>query len=482
MSKRVAIIGAGLAGMSAGIHLARKGLQVDVYELAPWPGGMCTSWQRGGYWFDGCVNWMVGLKKGDGFYRLYREVEALEENTPLYFCETITKEMDGVVYRIPMKVEPFRAYLKELAPQDAKEIDRLCDDIKRVAECLVPVNIQTVPQFFSAFKGFGGLMAIGKYMSQTLGEYIERFQNPVIRKLILQMMGPEFSAGGIVMMLGTRMGNNAGYPLGGARDIMRRMEATFSEAGGRLHVNSPVEEILVEDGKAAGVRVKGEVHRADAVIAACDMHTVLNKLLGGKYPHPQLDKMLREARLFEPLALVSFGVKKKFGISYEEIWECEIATSPDTAARSFMLRSFDFDPSASPEGKSSVMAVFEAPLAYWKTLRETDKAAYNREKQRMADAVAAEIERRYPGFTQEIEVTDVSTPVTYERLTNVYRASYEGFSPTPGAMKTRIQKTVPNIKNLLLCGQWTIAGGGICTCVQSGKEAAGAAARLVGRA
>ena len=482
MSKHVAVIGAGLAGMSAGIYLARKGIEVDVYELAPWAGGMCTSWQRGGYWFDGCVNWMVGLKKGDGFYRLYREVEAVEENTQMYFCETIIKEMDGVVYRIPMQVEAFRAYLKGLAPEDAKEIDGMCDDIKGVANNVIPVNIQNISQFFSSIKAFGGMMAMGKHMSKTLGEYVEGFQSPVIRKLILAMMGPEFVAGGLFMMLGTRMGNNAGYPLGGARDIMARMEAAFKQAGGRLHVNSPVEEILVENGKAVGVRVKGEAHHADAVIAACDMHTVLQKLLGGKYPHPQLDEMLREGKLFAPLALVSFGVKKQFGISYEEHWECEIKTSPDTTAHSFLLRSFDFDPSAAPEGRSSIMTAFKAPLAYWKALRETDKEAYHREKQRLANAVAAEIEKRYPGFTQEIEVTDVSTPVTYERLTNVYQASYEGFSPTPEAMKTRIQKTVPDLKNLLLCGQWTIAGGGICTCVQSGKETANAAARLVGRA
>ncbi|HWR23600.1 MAG TPA: NAD(P)/FAD-dependent oxidoreductase [Feifaniaceae bacterium] len=478
MGKHVAIIGAGLAGMSAGIHLARKGIEVDLYELAPWAGGMCTSWQRGGYWFDGCISWMVGLKKGDGFRRLYREVEALAEDTPAYFCETLTKQIGGAVYRIPMQPEPFRAYLKGLAPEDAAAIDGLCNDIKRVAEGVMPVNITTASEFFSSFKSFGGMMAMGKYMSLTIGEYVQRFSSPVIRALIESLMPPEFVAGGLIMMMGTRMGRNAGYPLGGARDVMRRMEAAFQVAGGRLHLNSPVEEILVENGRAAGVRVKGEEHRADAVIAACDMHTVLTKLLGGRYPHPQLDEMLREAKLFDPLALVSFGVKKRFGISYEEHWECEIKTSPDTAANSFLLRSFDFDPSAAPEGKSSVMAMLDAPLAYWRTLRETDKEAYHREKRRLADAVAAEIEKRYPGFTQEIEITDVSTPATYERLTNAYKASFEGFAPVPGMMTKKIQKSVPGIQNLVLCGQWTMAGGGICTCVQDGKAAANAAARL----
>ncbi len=479
MSKRVAVIGAGLAGMSAGICLARKGIEVDVYEHAPWPGGVCTSWQRGGYWFDGCVHWMVGLKPGDGFQRLYCEVGALEENTPLYFSEAISKEIDGVVYRIPMRVEAFRTYLKGLSPEDSAPIDSLCNDIKSVANSLIPVNIQNVSEFFQAFKSSAGMMAMGKHMTKTIGEYVQRFKSPVVRKLITNLMPAEFVTGGLMMMMGTRMGNNAGYPLGGARDIMRRMEKTLQQAGGRLHVNASVEEILVENGSAAGVRVKGEIHRADAVIAACDMHTVLNKLLGGKYPHPQLDQMLREARLFDPLAVVSFGVKKQFGISYEEIWECEIRTSPETTANAFHLRSFDFDPSAAPEGKSSVMVMLDAPLGYWEELHKTDKDAYRREKQRLADDVAAAIEQHYPGFRQEIEVTDVATPVTYVRLTNAYKGSYEGFAPIPGAMTKKIQKTVPGIKNLLLCGQWTLAGAGMCTCVQDGKEAANKAGRLV---
>lgn len=482
MAKRVAIIGAGMAGMSAGIHLARRGVEVDIYELAPWAGGVCTSWQRGGYWFDGCISWMVGLKPDDGFYRLYREVEALAKDTPLYFCESITKEIDGTVYRIPMQVKAFRAYLKELAPGDAAPIDSFCNDIKRVAGGLMPINIHTLSEFFASIKGVSGMLAMGKHMSVTIGEYVQRFQSPVIRTLIQLLMPAEFVTGGLIMMLGTRMGNNAGYPLGGARDVVRRMEAALRHAGGRLHVNSPVEEILIENGKAVGVRVKGEAHRADAIIAACDMHTVLHKLLGGKYPHPQLDAMLKEARLFEPLALVCFGVKKKFGISYEETWACEIKTSPDTTANMFQLRSFDFDPSAAPEGKSSVMAMLEAPLAYWKTLRETDMAAYRSEKQRLADRVAAEIERRYPGFTQEIEITDVATPATYVRLTNAYQASYEGFAPVGSMIAAKIQKSVPGVGNLILCGQWSMVGAGLCTCVQDGKAAAKKTARLVGRA
>jgi phytoene dehydrogenase-like protein len=93
-------------------------------------------------------------------------------------------------------------------------------------------------------------------------------------------------------------------------------------------------------------------------------------------------------------------------------------------------------------------------------------------RQQLADAVAEALDRRIPGFKEAIEVTDVATPASYVHLANLYKASFEGFEPTPKALTTNIRKTLPGVKHLVLCGQWTVAGGGICTAVQSGKEAA----------
>ncbi len=75
-------------------------------------------------------------------------------------------------------------------------------------------------------------------------------------------------------------------------------------------------------------------------------------------------------------------------------------------------------------------------------------------------------------FQDAIEAVDVATPATYVRLANLYKGSWEGFAPTPKALATRINKTVPGLKNFAICGQWTSAGGGICSAVISGKEAA----------
>ncbi len=313
----------------------------------------------------------------------------------------------------------------------------------------------------------------------TVKEYTERFTSGTVKALIYGLMPPGYTVVALFMMLGTRMGGNAGYPLGGAREVMRRMEDKYRSLGGTIRFHSKVDEIVVESGRVTGLRSKGDLYNCDAVIAACDMYDTLYRMLGGKYAHGQLDAMLRSSELFEPICAVSFGLKRRFGIPFSQTFECPegVRTAPDIVVNRLSLQSFEFDPSAAPENKSSVMVLLASRLDYWQKLREENKAEYDALKRRLADEVADAVDRRIPGFKDAVEVTDVATPATYVRYANLYKGSWEGFAPTPAAIRANIRKTVDGVKGLYLAGQWTTPGGGICTAVKSGKDAVRAAMR-----
>jgi phytoene dehydrogenase-like protein len=419
---------------------------------------------------------MVGSKPGDGYRELYEEVGVLEPDTKIYNAESIKIEIDGVMYDIPLSYEKFREFLYSLSPEDSEKIDELCKNINVFMNGKMPAGTPT--GLFDAIKVLkesrGFLSIARKYLGMTVGEFVKPLHSAKLRSLLCSLMLEDFSMMGLIMMLGTRMGGNAGYPIGGALDVIKRMQLKYTSLGGKLNLNSKVEEIVVENGKAAGLRLNSKFYPSDSVIAACDAHDILKNMLHGKYKHPQLDAMLESSPLFPPLALVSFGLNRKFDIPFSIQYECPegLETAPGNKEHMLALRSFDFDPTAAPENCSSVMAMIGAPLEYWKNLRKNDINEYKNQKQKLADTVAEELNRRIPGLKDAIVVTDVATPVTYERLTNAYKASYEGFAPIPSALKARIKKTVPGIKNLHICGQWTTAGGGICTAVGSGKEAA----------
>jgi phytoene desaturase len=476
MPKKVNIIGAGLAGISTGIYLAQQGFDTEIFELAPWAGGQCTAWNRSGYRFDGCIHWMVGTRKGDPVYKLYLETGALDESTEIYNAPSIRTEINGVMFDIPLEIEKFKALLLKYAKGDEDKINAVIKDVETMMHSKLPMgmpgSLAEVIDMMLHSRGF--LSLVKKHGTKTGEEYLQGIQSDMVRQILYRLMPPEFSAVGLIMMLGTRMSGNAGYPMGGASEVMRRMAEKYKALGGKITFNARVDEIVVENGAAKGVRVKGKLYPADCVVAACDAWDTLKNMLGGKYAHPQLDTLLKDAPLFDPLALVSFGLDKRFDIPFAVTYELPegIEVAPGAMSHSLSLRSFDFDKTAAPKGCSSVMAMLGAPLDYWQNLRNTDPTEYKKQKQLLADRVAEVLEKRIPGIKSTIRVTDVSTPATYMRLTNVYKASYEGFAPIPANMKQTIKKTVPGLSNFYLCGQWTTAGGGICTAVYDGKTVA----------
>jgi phytoene dehydrogenase-like protein len=76
MDKSLIIIGAGIAGLSTGCYAQMNGYDSQIFEMHDKPGGVCTSWKRNGYTFDGCIDWLMGTSPGDPFYQIWQELGA----------------------------------------------------------------------------------------------------------------------------------------------------------------------------------------------------------------------------------------------------------------------------------------------------------------------------------------------------------------------------------------------------------------------
>jgi phytoene dehydrogenase-like protein len=74
MTKKVNVIGAGIAGLSVASYLQRNGYDTEIFEMHSLPGGLCTSWKRKGYTFDGCIHWLVGSSPSHPYYHLWNEI------------------------------------------------------------------------------------------------------------------------------------------------------------------------------------------------------------------------------------------------------------------------------------------------------------------------------------------------------------------------------------------------------------------------
>lgn len=80
----MAIIGAGIAGISTGCYLQMNGYDTQIFEMGKLPGGLCTSWKKEDYIFDGCIHWLTGTKSGSPFYFMWDELGVLKERNVIY--------------------------------------------------------------------------------------------------------------------------------------------------------------------------------------------------------------------------------------------------------------------------------------------------------------------------------------------------------------------------------------------------------------
>ena len=475
MAKKVAIIGAGIAGLAAGCYARMNGFDAEIFESHTKPGGLCTAWNRKGYTFDGCLHWLTGSAPSDSFYGIWKELGALEGRTIIdhdIFCRFISN--DAQVFNAYTDVDRLQAHMRQLSPADADVIDHFCGLIRKFTR--FSMRLGKAPELFNALDIASLLVHIAPFMkdlrycdSISVGDYAARFRNPLLRDSIAGLLScPDMTLTGVVMTLALLHNRAGGFPIGGSLEFARAIEHRFLELGGSVHYLSQVLRILTANGTATGVALAdGREVAADYVISAGDLRTTLYGLLEGEHIDPQHKDLLENYRLYPSMVQVSFGINMKLEHEVHSLSEAISLATPirigSQTSDVLLMMDYGFDPSFAPPGKSVVTCGYVSDdYAYWDRLSE-DRIAYNEEKKRIAEQSSAIIERIHPGFSAAIEVSDVVTPVTYHRYTGTWKGTFMTWLSTPEtATRLRtIRKTVPGLSNFYLAGMWVQPPGGV---------------------
>jgi phytoene dehydrogenase-like protein len=288
-----------------------------------------------------------------------------------------------------------------------------------------------------------------------------------------------------MMTLASMHNKDAGYPIGGSLEFARAIEKRYLDLGGQIHYKSRVEKILVEADpagradRAVGVRLtNGSEHRADIVISAADGHATIFDMLEGKYINDTIKGYYDTWPIFQPIIQVSLGVARDLSQEPHTVI-CALAQPIRIAEKErslLTMRHFCYDPTMAPAGKSAIVAMFVSNYAYWKALAE-DHERYEAEKKDIAIKVIEQLEQHYPGITDQVEVVDVATPLTYERYTGNWQGSMEGWMITTETMGKAfgkgMDKTLPGLEDFYMVGQWVQPGGGLPPAAESGRKVIG---------
>lgn len=489
MAESIIIIGAGIAGLSAGCYGRMNGYDTRIFEMHDRPGGVCTSWKRKGYTFDGCIHWLVGSRDGSAFNRIWRELGALPGQRIVDHEEFVRIEGEGgktlIVYTDEDRLE---RHMLELSPADAGIIEDFTGAIRLFKNMETPLEPpSTFEEFTAAGRGLPGLLrAVGplrKFSRITIDEYAQGFKDPFLAeafRLIIAL--PEAPVIMMAMTLAWMSARDAGYPVGGSLEFARAIERRYINLAGSVSYKSSVEKILVENDRAVGVRlVDGTEHRAGAVISAADGHATIFEMLEGKYVGEETLRAYTEWPLWDPLVQVSIGVDRDLsGEPHTVRFPLEDPIDAGgKVTRELRYKHFCFDSTMAPQGKSAVVVFLASDFEHWNGLVK-DPDAYKAEKERVAGEVITALEGRLPGFREQVEVVDVATPTTTVRYTGNWRGSFEGWSidrQTSRYMVRSMKRTLPGLDDFYMAGQWVTPGGGLPTAALAGRQAVRAICR-----
>lgn len=484
MSKSVIIIGAGVAGLAAGCYAQMNGFRSKIFELHDLPGGLCTAWERKGYTFDGCIHYLFGSGPGQPFYRIWEELGAIRDRTMIHH-EEFMRITDGtgktlIVYSDPDKLE---AHMKKLSPQDSKLIEAFVRGVRTFMNFDMAM-LQEQPRSImgpNEWREFGLKVLpfarpLARWGTMAAQDFGDSFQDPFLRRAVPLMFAwpecPVMVGQSLIAYLYTK---NAGFPAGGSLEFARAIERRYLELGGEIQYQAQVQKIIVEDGRAAGVILYDDSeHRADYIISAADGRGTIFDMLGGRFVDKNIRRTYDGNLPIHSMVQVSLGVNRD--LSAEPHWVNYLLDEPLTIGGTdhhfIGVKHYCFDPSLAPPGKSAVIIMLKSEHSYWQ--RIYGRKPYDTEQSQIGEQVIGVLEKIYPGINRDIEVKDIATPMSYERYTGNWLGSTCGWLLTKDTMRMMIQglpKTLPDLSNFYMAGQWVEPGGSVPVVAMSGRNA-----------
>jgi phytoene dehydrogenase-like protein len=484
MEPTLIIIGGGVAGLSAGCYAQMNGYQITILEMAATPGGLCTSWKRNGYLFDGSVAGLAGSAPGSPLFRLWEEI-GVAKYCPLYYGENFghIHLTDGRIVTIFTNIDRLEAHLLKNFPIDMKPLREFTGAVRSVLDLDIPFSDAhgwtAVKQKLQAtLSSATHLPVLLKYGTKTIRQFAGKFKDQALVTVfhnIVHFGGPDVPLLTVLLPLAYAHRKMAGIPLKGWLSFARAIERRFIELGGEIQYKAKVERLIVENGVVRGVILAdGSRLLANRVLSAADGRFSQSILLGKD--EGDTVQSFNPRDLSDQPAQVNIGGNDDFSAEDGPVTYI-LSDSLHVAGREhtkITVHNKFYDPDAAPQGKSAITVFLDSDYTWWKEVA-SDPDRYKEEKERCANMVIEIIGRYHPGFKDRIEVVDVSTPLTRESYTGNWMGAMQARKPNANMIKALLQGSpqyaFKGIEGFYMAGQWVEAWGGITTAAQSGRKA-----------
>lgn len=484
MSRRAIIVGAGYGGMALANLLGKAGYKVEVYEKNQHLGGRIAAVKRDGFLFDLGPSWYLMPEIFEQYYGLFdaSATERLdlvrfspgyrvffEGNSPVDVMGDVTKDRDlfeSIERGAGKKLEKYvrrstRTYNLAVRYFLYNNFERLRDvlhwPVIKYAWMMLPLALQSLDGYVSRIFRDIRLKQLLQYHMVFLGS--SPFEAPAIYSLMTHL---DFSSGVF-------------YPRRGMLSLVDDMKDLGSEYDITYHLKSEVTQVVVEDGRAVGIRLaNGSRVDADIVISNADMAFSETRLLEPR--HQTYSQKYWQKRQPGPGALlVSLGVQgaldnlqhhnlyfvQKWRENFDDIYT---NTQIPKHASVYVCNPTKTDPTLAPEGHENLFVLMPIPAGVSLSRDEEGLLA-----ERVIEILSEQM--HVPNLRERIVSRHIFGPQSFEGQFNAWQ--YNAFG---GESHKLLQSVIfrtnnqsKKVKNLYYVGAGTLPGIGLPMCLISAQ-------------
>ncbi len=481
-NKKIIVIGAGFAGLSAATTLASEGFDVQIIEKNEMAGGRARVFSAQGFTFDMGPSWywMPDIfdkyfahfgKKTSDYYQLVRL-------SPSY--TVVFGENDFV--DIPENMAALRQLFESYEAGSAARLDKFLAQ----AEYKYRVGIDefvnkpslSILEFLQPNYLFDALRL---QIFQSFHTHARKFfSHPKLLKIVefpVLFLGavPQNTPAMYSLMNYADMALGTWYPMGGMHEIVRAMVKLAEEKGVKFHYNQAVSKIEFSGKTAKRVITSEQTFEADAVIGGADYHHIEQQILPAEFQ--TYDKAYWDSRVMAPSSLIFYlGINKKLqnlhhhNLFFDEDFALhaeEIYSQPQWPSKPLFYVSApsQTDASVAPEGCENLFVLI--PVA--PNIQDTEEI-----REHYYKVVMDRLEK----LTQQ----SIRPHVIYKRsyAHKDFISDYNSFKGNAYGLANTLRQTAilkPTLKNkkttnLYFTGQLTVPGPGVPPSLISGQVVA----------
>ena len=484
------IIGSGMGSLTCGAILAKEGQKVLVLEQHYTAGGFTHVFKRKGY------EWDVGIHYIGEVGRPKSAVKKLFD----YITNAELKWADmGDVYDRIIIGDKSYDFVKGTTNFKAKLISYFPEEENAITE-----YIKLVFEANKASRKFFMEKAAPKWMSNLFGAFMRKKYLKYADQTTYQVLSSLTTNQELIKVLSGQYGDyglppkqssfvmhasvvrhyssGGNFPIGGSSRIVATIDPVIESAGGTILVKAEVDEIIIKNNTAVGVKMPdGKVINANNIISGAGIITTYNKLL----PKQELLKHNLKNQLQKVTPSVAHiclyiglnGTPEKLNLSKTNLWIYPDDGDHDLCVERYLndndapfpLVYISFPAAKDPDwnnrypGKSTIDVLTLMPyelVEKWEDSKWMKRGnEYDDFKEKLSQRLLKILFEHEPQLVDKIDHYELSTPLTTKHFVNYDKGEIYGLDHTPKRYHQRFLQPRTPIKNLYLTGQDIVTAG-----------------------